>query len=113
MTRENQPIDYTEPIPSESIFEKVGRELGALVAEKNAAYGDSFAKCDEFLRLLYPSGIRPGQYPDLLGIVRIWDKLMRIATAKQAFGENPWRDAGGYVILMLAMSLMGKGNAHE
>jgi hypothetical protein len=83
-------------------FEMVGREVGALVAEKNAAYGDSFAQCGAFLRLLYPEGVRPEQYGDMLAIVRVWDKLKRIATDKDAFGESPWRDVCGYAILALA-----------
>lgn len=80
-------------------FETTAKEIGALVAEKNAAYGDSFAKCGEFLRLLYPEGIRPAQYDDALALVRIFDKQMRIATRKDAFGESPYRDIAGYGIL--------------
>lgn len=84
-------------------FEAIGREIGALVNEKNAAYGDSFAKCGEFLRLLYPAGIRPEQYIDALCLVRIFDKQMRIATKKDAFGESPYRDIVGYGLLGVAM----------
>jgi len=91
---------YNWPV---SRFERIGREVGKLVAEKNAAYGDSFAKCGDFLRLLYPDGIKPEQYRDALCIVRIFDKLMRIATAKDAFEESPYRDITGYGILGVAM----------
>jgi hypothetical protein len=80
-------------------FNKIGAEIGALVTEKNKAYGDSFAKCGEFLRLLYPAGIQPEQYDDALAMVRIFDKQMRIATRKDAFGESPYRDIAGYGIL--------------
>lgn len=41
-------------------------------------------------------GIAPEQYGDALLIVRVFDKLMRVATAKDALGENPWRDVAGY-----------------
>ncbi|MGG4035782.1 hypothetical protein ABEV74_18990, partial [Paenibacillus cisolokensis] len=91
---------YNWPV---STYERIGREVGKLVAEKNAAYGDSFAKSGDFLRLLYPDGIKPEQYRDALCIVRIFDKLMRIATAKDAFGESPYRDIVGYGILGVAM----------
>jgi hypothetical protein len=74
-------------------------EIGTLVEAKNAAYGSSFAKCGDFLRILYPDGIAPAQYQDALLIVRIFDKLMRIATAKDALGENPYRDIAGYGLL--------------
>lgn len=77
----------------------LAQQIGALVAEKNAAYGSSFSKCGEFLRLLYPDGLKPEQYRDALLIVRIFDKLMRIATAKDALGENPYRDIAGYGLL--------------
>jgi hypothetical protein len=80
-------------------FEEIGLAIGKLVAEKNAAYGDSFGKSGEFLGLLYPSGIRPEQYRDALCLVRIFDKMMRVATDKKAFGESPYRDITGYGIV--------------
>lgn len=36
----------------------------------------------------------------MLAIVRVFDKMMRIATDKDAFGEDPWRDIAGYAILL-------------
>ena len=78
---------------------EAAREIGTLVTEKNAAYGDSFATCGEFLRLLYPDGIQPDQYTDALAMVRIFDKQKRIATRKGAFGESPYRDIAGYGLL--------------
>ena len=83
-------------------FEQIADEIGKLVAEKNAAYGDSFARCGVILRVLYPHGIAPSQYRDALGVVRVLDKLFRIATRKDAFGESPWRDVAGYGIVASA-----------
>ena len=83
-------------------FESIGTELGKLVQKKNDAYGDSFAKTDKFLELLYPEGIRVEQFSDALCLVRIFDKQMRIATDKDALGESPYRDIGGYAILGVA-----------
>lgn len=83
-------------------FKRIGAEVGALVAEKNAAYGDSFARSGEILRVLYPNGIAPEQYADALAVVRVIDKLFRIATRKEAFGESPWRDVAGYGVLGVA-----------
>jgi hypothetical protein len=77
----------------------IGTELGKLCEEKNVAYGDSFAKSGRVLEMLYPDGVKPHQYTDMLGIIRVLDKLFRIATKKNAFGESPWRDIGGYGIL--------------
>ena len=80
-------------------FEQIGTETGELVAQKNAAYGSSFAKAGEFLRLLYPNGLRPDQMTDALLLVRMFDKQVRIATAPDAFGESPYQDLAGYAIL--------------
>jgi len=80
-------------------LQDMAHKIATLVANKNAAYGDSFSKADQFLQLLYPDGIRPDQYKDVLTIVRIFDKLMRIATSKNAFGESPYRDINGYSLL--------------
>lgn len=80
-------------------FERIGSEMGALVEEKNAAYGSAFEKCGDFLNIIYPNGVQPEQFVDMLCIVRIFDKLMRIANDAAAFGESPYRDIGGYSIL--------------
>jgi len=89
------PKPEKEPRP----FSDIGREIGELVEEKNKAYGSSFDKCGTFLKLLYPDGVEPEQYTDMLCIVRMFDKLIRIATNKDAFGESPYRDLVGYGLL--------------
>lgn len=94
--RPTQPLLKLE---GESAFDRIASEVGALVTEKNRAYGNSFAKTDVFLNILFPEGIRPAQYGDALALVRIFDKMMRIATAKEALGESPYRDIAGYGIL--------------
>lgn len=80
-------------------FENIGKNIGKLVDEKNAAYGSSFAEAHKILSVLYPNGIKPEQYTDALAIIRVIDKLFRIATSKDAFGESPWQDIAGYAIL--------------
>ena len=83
-------------------FAELGAAIGRVTNEKNKAYGNSFAKCGEFLKLLYPDGVKTGQYLDMLAVVRVYDKLMRIATHKDALGEDPWRDVAGYALLGVA-----------
>ena len=80
-------------------YEAMGGELGSLVDEKQKAYGDSFGKSGNMMRILYPEGIMPTQLDDALAMVRVLDKLFRIATNKDAFGENPWKDIAGYALL--------------
>lgn len=80
-------------------YVSIAAEIGRLVGEKQLAYGNSFGRSGGVMRILYPNGIRPEQYDDALGVVRVVDKLFRIANRRDAFGESPWRDIGGYGIL--------------
>jgi len=80
-------------------FSEIGEEVGKLVHDKRLAYGDSFSRSGECLRQMFPEGIKPEQYDDLLTITRIIDKLFRLANDPSAFDENPYRDIVGYGIL--------------
>tara|TARA_R100001143_G_C3281973_1_gene97131 strand:- start:249 stop:626 length:378 start_codon:yes stop_codon:yes gene_type:complete len=80
-------------------FESIGWNVGEVVQRKQRAYGDSFGKSGECLRQMYPSGIKPEQYDDLLTVARILDKLFRIANNPTAFDENPYQDIVGYGLL--------------
>ncbi len=81
-------------------YEEIGAQIGCLVDKKQKAYGRSFDHVGSILRIIYPSGIKPEQYDDLGGIIRTLDKFFRIATEKNAFGEDPWKDVAGYALLM-------------
>lgn len=87
----------------------LGRQLGELVTTKQAAYGDSFGRSGEVMRVLYPGGISPAQLDDALVVVRIVDKLFRIANAPGAFGEDPGLDIAGYGLLMAARARSAAG----
>ncbi len=80
-------------------YKEIGKDIGDLVQEKNEAYGDSFGNASKILETLYPEGIKTHQYRDVLAIIRVIDKLFRLANKKDAFGESPWRDICGYAIL--------------
>lgn len=94
--------------PPAGRYEAAGRALGSLVDVKQAAYGDSFGRAGDVLRILYPTGIRPEQYRDALAVTRVLDKLFRIATDRDALGESPWRDIGGYSLLGAAAAEAAK-----
>ena len=81
-------------------YEEIGAEIGRLVDQKQKAYGRSFDRSGHILSILYPRGVQPVQYDDLLAMVRIIDKMFRIATDKKAMGESPWTDVAGYALLM-------------
>lgn len=80
-------------------YPDLGRSIGELVEAKQAAYGDSFGRSGAVMRALYPAGIPPEKLDDALAVVRVLDKLFRIATARDALGESPWRDIAGYALL--------------
>jgi hypothetical protein len=101
LARKEEPPKWHNKESISGEYEQLAQEIGKLVDTKQKAYGDSFSKAEDFLRLLYPNGIRKHQYKDLLTIVRIFDKLMRIATDKDALGESPYKDIGGYALLGL------------
>ena len=86
-------------------YSAIGQQIGELVKTKQAAYGDSFGKAGSVMRILYPDGIPEGKIDDALTIVRIIDKLFRIATKKDALGENPYRDIAGYAILAIGRDM--------
>lgn len=79
-------------------YEDKGKEIGKLVDTKNIQYGAAFAKSGGILRILYPKGISLDQYDNMLTLVRIIDKMFRIAT-NDAGPEEPWADIAGYAIL--------------
>lgn len=104
----NQDLSLTPEVLEEleafrNSFETLGEEIGALVDKKNKAYGNSFDKCGKFLQLLYPNGTPSDEdsLADMLCLVRIFDKMIRIATDKDAFGESPYGDITGYGLLGL------------
>ena len=78
---------------------RLGEEIGILVGKKQEAYGDSFGRSGAVLREMFPDGIKPNQYGDLLTIARILDKLFRLANQPKAFDESPYRDICGYALL--------------
>jgi hypothetical protein len=91
----------------DDIFMQLATDLGKLLAEKNQAYGDAFSKTTEILTLLYPNGIKVEQYKDVHVLVRMLDKMSRIAQDNDPMGESPYKDLAGYAILAQA-NLMTK-----
>jgi hypothetical protein len=90
-----------------NVYHALAARIADLVTTKQQQYGDAFGVAPQILALLYPDGVRVEQYDDLLAVVRILDKLKRIATDKQGDGENPAQDIAGYALLMLAQRERG------
>ncbi len=83
--------------------QQVSHDTAALLKEKNIAYGNSINTATDVMAILYPDGVKTNQIDDALVVVRILDKLSRIARGnKHAFDESPWGDIAGYAILQRA-----------
>jgi hypothetical protein len=80
-------------------YETTGAAVGRMVTKKQAQYGDSFGAAPKIMAILYPDGIRREQYQDVLTVVRVLDKLKRIATRHPSDTESPWKDIAGYAVL--------------
>ena len=86
-------------------FTQEAINLAELITKKQIAYGDSFGQSKKIIEVLYPKGISPEQYQDALAMIRIIDKLFRIANKKFAYEENPWQDIAGYALLSFVQQL--------
>ena len=84
-------------------FGEEGAEIGRIVDSKQVQYGDAAGRSAQIFKALYPTGIRPDQYRDALLVVRILDKLSRIAQRGNPGvppdTESPYRDIAGYGLL--------------
>jgi len=78
-----------------------GTQIGKLVDEKQKAYGDSFHQSCKIIEVLYPHGIPVPSYKDALSLIRVIDKMFRIANDKGYGGESPWGDIAGYSLLSI------------
>ena len=94
-------IEEVLVVVEQNNYKQIATQVAQLVTAKQKAYGNSWGRSKEFLEILYPDGVPVEKYQDMLTIVRIFDKLMRIATDKDALGESPYQDILGYCLLAL------------
>lgn len=98
-----KPDEPVMPLRATSTFEALGGAVGALVTRKQIQYGDSFGQSGKVMAILYPNGIKVHQMQDALLVVRIMDKLFRIAQrgldGQDLGGEDPYSDIAGYGLL--------------
>lgn len=96
-------------------YEALGSEIGALVDEKQRAYGDSFGKMKEIIRAFlqdyYDHDYNGYTYlprklieEHLPVLIRMWDKQNRIVANPNGdrMDESPYRDIAGYALLAVA-----------
>lgn len=84
-------------------YQGLADDLARLVAKKQRQYGEAIPKTAAAMQVLYPNGITPFQYRDALLMIRVIDKLSRLAQRDQdgadLGGESPWKDIAGYGLL--------------
>lgn len=89
-TSEMKPRDFTAR----------ANRIGKLTAEKNVRYGDSVRRSGQILRVLWPDGIPPDKYAAAGILMRMSDKMIRIANFDMSSDdENPFDDVNGYALL--------------
>ncbi len=86
---------------TEYSFHSLGEELADMLDNKNRQYGDSYARMAHVLPMFYPDGVPGDHLLDAVFILRIIDKLMRIASAQGDDMEDPIKDIAGYAILRM------------
>lgn len=79
-------------------YTKKAQQIAELVSLKNAQYGNSFQESAKILETLYPNGVKPNEYDNMMVIVRVLDKLFRVANGDLG-NESAWDDIVGYALL--------------
>lgn len=92
----------------EKLLLELTAERGPFLVQKNRAYGNAASSSAAIMKYYFPDGIKPEQYEDAIFINRIVDKLMRIATNNDPFGEHPELDIAGYADLRNAQKTLAK-----
>lgn len=90
----------------ETEYAEIASDIAALVARKQLAYGRAAEKVSKIMRILYPDGVPAKAFDSSLLVVRVLDKICRIATAQgntDGMSESPWRDILGYSLLAISM----------
>jgi len=81
----------------------VACDVVVVVEEKNREYGSAFQKVSEILNILFPNGIPTSKYHDVAILVRVLDKICRIASANDKnVKKDAWLDITGYGLLRLS-----------
>ena len=81
----------------------VACDVVVVVEEKNREYGSAFQKVSEILSILFPNGIPTNKYHDVAILIRVLDKICRIASANDKnVKKDAWLDICGYGLLRLS-----------
>ena len=86
-----------------SSVRSIASDVAIIVEEKNKDYGSAFQKVSEILTILFPNGIPVNKYHDVAILIRVLDKVCRIANANSKdVKKDAWLDICGYALLRLS-----------
>lgn len=84
-------------------YEALASEIGRMTDEKGRQYGNANVKVEAIMKVLYPEGVPVYALRNALLIVRMLDKVCRIANqgpdGLDKGGEDPYRDLAGYALI--------------
>ena len=81
----------------------VASDVAVIVEEKNKEYDSAFEKVSKILFILFPNGIPTNKYHDAAILIRVLDKVCRIAnTNDKGVKKDAWLDICGYALLRLS-----------
>ena len=84
-------------------LKQTASDVAIIVEEKNREYGSAFQKVSHILSVLFPNGIPTSKYHDVAILVRVLDKICRIASANDKnVKKDAWLDITGYGLLRLS-----------
>jgi len=93
-------------------YEILALAIGRLTDEKSKQYGNANAKVGEIMKVLYPEGVPVHALKNALLIVRMLDKICRIANqgpdGLDKGGEDPFSDLAGYSLIGAAQNTGAK-----
>lgn len=94
-------------------FQDAAKMVANVLTEKNASYGDATTVTASIAKLLWSEGIPVSQLDEALVVIRMLDKLCRIAKGTKFANEDAWLDLAGYALLVLAKGMGEKRDACE
>jgi len=96
-------VDVSKRVFGGSEYETLATAIGRLTDEKARQYGDSAERSEKIMKVLYPNGVPVSALKNALLIVRMCDKLCRIATQDttgvDGAGEDAYKDIAGYALI--------------
>jgi len=85
-------------------IEEIGAEVGRLADKRQRILGGRpHRRVTEILAIIYPKGIKTHQYGDVLAMIHVLERFLRIATTdstKMLDSYPPWQDVAVYGLLM-------------